>query len=267
MTASIDSQNIAENFLVDVIVRTNNSESTLRECLESIFLEIPVRRVILVDAGSTDGTLDIASSFGNVEIFVKPELNLGQVTNYAFSRAQTEWVAVIDSDIVLREGWFDNMRRCIHNNDAVEGCRIDHYNFNVQIDTTKSKYGRFGQTLLKRQPVLNMHLDVPFGEDTITKFNFDKLGLKWDKVPNYLADHYTKLDSTEHLRTGITFRPEPQIIHIPKKVQIEQGHISRGYNTLSKKEVLKRLVLAPMYEAYWAFKKNFWFCLAYFRLM
>ena len=155
----------------------------------------------------------------------------------------------------------------MHYNDAVEGCRIDHYSFNVQIDTTKSRYGRFGQTLLKRQPVLNMRLDVPFGEGTITKFTFELMGLKWEKIPNYLADHYTKLDSTEHLRTGVIFRPEPQIIHIPKKVQIEQGHISRKYNTLSKKEVLKRLVLVPIYEAYRAFKKNFWFCLAYFRII
>jgi len=109
--------------------------------------------------------------------------------------------------------------------------------------------------LLKRQTVLNTHLDVPFGEDTITKFNFDKLGMKWEKVPNFLADHYTKLDNTKHLRTGIIFRPEPQIIHIPKNVQIEQGHISAEYGTLTKKEVLKRFVLVPIYEAYWAFKR------------
>ena len=52
-----------EHDLVDVIVRTNNSEEFLEESLRSICQEIPVRRIIIVDSGSTDRTLEIASSF------------------------------------------------------------------------------------------------------------------------------------------------------------------------------------------------------------
>ena len=46
------------------------------------------------------------------------------------AQAQTEWVAVIDSDILLRKGWFNEMKKYMDDNDAVEGCRIDHYSFN-----------------------------------------------------------------------------------------------------------------------------------------
>lgn len=152
-------------------------------------------------------------------------------------------------------------------NYAVEGCRIDHYSFSVQKDTTRSKYGRFGQTLLKREPVLNMDLRVPFGEDTIIKYNFDKQGKKWKKVPNFLADHYTKLESAKQSRTGLIFRPEPHIIHIPKNIQIQQGRIARKYTDFTKRQVIRQILLPPIYEAYWAFKKNFWFALAYFRLI
>ncbi|MFY9798408.1 MAG: glycosyltransferase family 2 protein [Candidatus Nitrosopolaris sp.] len=255
---------------IDVIIRTKNSESLLRECLESICTEIPVRRIIIVDAGSIDRTNAITSSYDNVDFHVKPDLNLGQATKFGFSKAQTEWVAVIDSDIILRKGWFDDMKKYM--NDNVEGCRIDHYSFNgclltVQIDTTASNYGRFGQTLLKRQPVLHMDMHVPFGEDTITKFNFEREGLKWKKVPNFLADHFTKIESAKHSRTGLIFRPEPHIIHIPKKVQIQQGLIARKYTPLTKRQVIKQILLPPIYEAYWAFKKNFWFTLAYFKLI
>jgi hypothetical protein len=82
----------------------------------------------------------------------------------------------------LQKGWFDDMKKYMHDNDAVEGCRIDHYSFNeclltVQMDTTKSNYGRFGQTLLKREPVLHMDMHVPFGEDTITNFYIPKFNL------------------------------------------------------------------------------------------
>ncbi|MGC1928359.1 MAG: glycosyltransferase family 2 protein [Candidatus Nitrosopolaris sp.] len=249
----------ARDGLVDVIVRTKNSEPLLRECLKSICAEIPVRRTIIVDAGSTDQTKEIASTYDNVDFHVKPDLNLGQATQFGFSTAQTEWVAVIDSDIVLRKGWFNDMKKHMDDTDAVEGCRIDHYSFNVQIDTTVSNYGRFGQTLLKREPVLDMDMHVPFGEDTITKFNFDKQDKRWKKVPNFLADHYTKLESAKHSRTGLIFRPEPHIIHIPKNVQIQQGIIARKYTPLTKRQVIRQILLPPIYDAYWAFKKNFWF--------
>ncbi len=257
----------SKQMVVDVIVRTKNSECFLRECLSSICAEIPVGRIIIIDSGSTDQTKKIALSFNNVDFYAKPDLNLGQATQFGFSKAQTEWIAVIDSDIVLQKGWFDDMKKHMDDNYAVEGCRIDHYSFNVQKDTTASNYGRFGQTLLKREPVLNMNIRVPFGEDTIIKYNFDKQGKKWKKVPNFLADHYTKLESVKQSRTGLIFKPEPHIIYIPKNVQIQQGLIARKYTDFTKKQALRQILLPPIYEAYWAFKKNFWFTLAYFRLV
>ncbi len=250
-----------------MIVRTKNSQEYLNECLESILAEIPVRRIILVDGGSTDHTKDIALKNDKVDFHVKPDMNLGQVTQFAFSKAQTEWVAVIDSDIVLQKGWFDNMKKYMGDADAVEGGRIDHYSFKVQRDATKSNYGRFGQTLLKKEPVMHMSLDLPFGEDAVIKFNFDKERRTWKKVPNYLANHYTKIDDTKHSRTGLVFRPQPHIIYIPKCVQIGQGHIDRKCSSVTKKQAIKGLLLPPIYEAYWTFKKNFWFTLAYFRLI
>jgi glycosyltransferase involved in cell wall biosynthesis len=253
--------------LIDVIIRTKNSEELLKECIQSIYEEIPIRRIIMVDAGSTDKTLEIGSSFDKVCVYIKPELNLGQATKYAFTKAQTEWVAIIDSDIILRRGWYDDMKRHMNEVDAVEGCRIDHYKFETRIDTTKSTYGRFGQTLLKREPVLSMDLDLPFGEDVAISFNFKKQNMKWKKVENYLADHYPKVEGTSQRRTGIVFKPDPHIIHIPKKIQIEQGHIARRYSLVTKKQALNIFILSPIYEAYWAFKKNFWFCLAFFRII
>ncbi|MDP9289540.1 MAG: glycosyltransferase family 2 protein [Thermoproteota archaeon] len=253
--------------LIDVIIRTKNSQEFLKECLESVLAEIPIRRIIIVDAGSTDQTKEIGLTYDNVDIYLMPDLNLGQATQFGFSKAQTEWVAVIDSDIILRKGWFENMKKNMHDADAVEGCRIDHYTFNVQTDTTKSAYGRFGQTLLKKDAVMNIHLDLPFGEDAVTKLNFDKEGKKWKKVPNFLADHYTRIDNTKHKRTGLIFRAEPHIIHIPKLVQIQQGHLARQCHALTKTQAIKILLLPPIYEAYWAFKKNFWFTMAYFRLI
>lgn len=92
-----------------------------------------------------------------------------------------------------------------------------------------------------------MDMDVHVGEDMITKFYFDKQGKKWKKLPNFLADHYTKVESTKHSRTGSIFRPEPHIIHIPKNVQIQKGHIVRKYTDLKKRQVIRQILLPPIY--------------------
>jgi len=258
---------MTEQELMDVIIRTKNSEQFLQECLQSVLEEIPVRQIIIIDAGSIDGTLKIASSFDKVRVYVRPDLNMGQATKYGFTVAETEWVVSLDSDIILKKGWFDDMKPHMENADAVEGCKIDHYLFNVKDDTTKSSYGRIGQTILRREPILDMDLDVQVGEDTLIKINFDKQGKNWRKVPNFLADHYPRIENTTYRRTGMILRPKPQVIYIPKEYQITEARFARKYNTITKREIFKRLLVVPIYEAYWTFKKSFWFTLAYFRLI
>jgi glycosyltransferase involved in cell wall biosynthesis len=254
-----------EENLIDVIIRTRNSEEFLRECLQSVLDDVPVRRIIIVDNGSTDKTIEIASSFEKVDIYKKPDLNLGQATKYGFSIAETEWVAVIDSDIVLRKGWYENMRGYMDRSDAVEGSRIDHYRFDIPTDSTKSHFGRFGQTLLRREPVLNLELDLPFGEDAAISYNFKKLGMRWKKVQNYLANHYPKIEGYTIRRTGVVLRIEQ--VYVPKNVQIEEGRIAQRYDMISKRQAFDRLMKLPLYDAYRTFKKNFWFCLAYFKII
>jgi hypothetical protein len=67
------------------------------------------------------------------------------------------------------------MKKHMEETDAMEGCRIDHYSFDVQ-RIKMYNGGCFGQTLLKREPVLQMDIHVPFGEDTVIKYNFDIQG-------------------------------------------------------------------------------------------
>lgn len=251
--------------LIDVVMRTLNSEEFLKECIESILREIPVRRIIVVDSGSKDRTLEIASSFDKVETYVKPELNLGQATKFGFEKAMTRWVAVIDSDVILRRGWFEEIKSNMQDSDAVEGCRIDHYRIDVPVECGRLRYGVFGQTLVKREPVLGIDLNLPHGEDAAIKYTFEKNGLVWKKVANYSADHYPKIQSTTYRRTGAVFRP--YAIYVPKKQQIEEGHIYRQYNMITKKQAIARLVIPPFRDGIRAFRARFWFCMAYFRLV
>lgn len=261
----VETENSQKEKLIDIVMRTRDSEEFLSECLESILNEIPVRKIIIVDGGSKDRTLEIASSFDKVEIYVKPDMNLGQATRYGFSRAETDWVAVIDSDMILGKGWFADMKTHMPGADAVEGCRVEHYRFESHIECNKLRYGVFGQTIIRREPVLDINLDLPHGEDAAIKFNFEKQGLQWKKVDNYLADHYPKIQGTTYRRTGTIFRP--YAIYVPKRQQIEEGHIYRQYEMITKKQAIARLVIPPFRDAFRAFRARIWFCLAYFRIV
>ena len=72
----------ANQGVIDAIIRTKNSQELLKECLEAVLTEIPLRRIIIVDAGSTDRTKEIALSYDMVEFYSCPDMNLGQATKY-----------------------------------------------------------------------------------------------------------------------------------------------------------------------------------------
>lgn len=250
---------------IDVIMRTKNSAEILKQSLDSIFQEIPVRKVIVVDGGSTDDTIKIASQYENIEIYHKPEHNLGQATQFGFRVAKTEWIAVIDSDIILKNGWYSQMSEHMNEFDAVEGCRIDHYRVKVVADLTRVKHGVFGQTLIRRKHLLNLNLDLPQGEDVVTKYHFDQSGLRWKKVRNYLAEHYP-FETSIHKRTGTVISVIP--IYIPKELQIQQGHFYKKYKMIAFKDVLWKTFIRNIFkEAYYAFRIRIWFVLAYLGLI
>lgn len=156
-------------------------------------------------------------------------------------------MAVIDSDVILKKGWFDHMKQYMEDCYAAEGCRIDHYRFDLEY-TAQLKNHRFGQTIVKREPVLSMDINLPHGEDAAIKYNLEKRGLNWRKVENYLADHYPKIiDGSIYSRTGTKYLPAPY--HIPTEQQIEEGHIYRKYRMITKKQAIARLVIPTFHEA------------------
>jgi glycosyltransferase involved in cell wall biosynthesis len=97
---------------VSVVVPTYNSERTLTECLSSIrSQDYPEDEIelIVVDGGSSDSTLDIASRF-KARILSNP-LRTGEAGKaVGASEARNELIAFIDSDNVLPSAdWFLKM--------------------------------------------------------------------------------------------------------------------------------------------------------------
>lgn len=99
---------------VDVVVLTKNSEETLEKCLESVYANVPVNRLIVVDGFSTDRTLEIVDSFneehGNAVVF-RERGTRGKARQTAIEAVKTEWFMFVDSDVILCDGWFRKAKR------------------------------------------------------------------------------------------------------------------------------------------------------------
>jgi glycosyltransferase involved in cell wall biosynthesis len=86
--------------LVSVVVPAYNAEKSLRRCLESILAQTyRGHQVIVINDGSTDGTEEIALSFGDRIAYLRQE-NSGETAtrNRGFELASGEFVTFLDHD-------------------------------------------------------------------------------------------------------------------------------------------------------------------------
>jgi len=101
---------------VDVVMLTKNSELLLDKCLKSIYENVPVNRLIVVDAFSTDNTLKILDEFGkrygNIKI-ISDSGSRGRAREMGIREVETEWFMFVDSDVVLCEDWFRGVSRYV----------------------------------------------------------------------------------------------------------------------------------------------------------
>jgi len=80
------------------LVLTWNEEPNLARCLAGLAW---AEKVIVVDSGSTDATLEICSGFTNVEVLVRPFDNHTAQWNHGLDAVKTPWVLSLDADYLI----------------------------------------------------------------------------------------------------------------------------------------------------------------------
>lgn len=85
---------------VSVVIPSYNCAQFLRETVETVLGQThPPIEIIIVDDGSTDGSLDIAREFGNpVRIVTQPNSGVSVARNRGIDEAKGEWIAFVDAD-------------------------------------------------------------------------------------------------------------------------------------------------------------------------
>ena len=113
---------------VDVVLLTMNSERKLEDCLASVYRNVPVKKLIVVDGGSTDRTLQILSEFnakyGNVKV-VHDKGTRATARQKGIDAVTSEWFIFVDSDVVLCKDWYRKAKAYVEPNvGAVWGIEV-----------------------------------------------------------------------------------------------------------------------------------------------
>jgi len=117
---------------VSIVIPTRNSEGTLERCLLSIdeqnYPEDKIR-LIIVDAFSSDRTIEIAKRF-NVKVLVNPRVTGEAGKAIGVEAADRDIVALIDSDNVLTsKDWLVRMTEPFRDDAEVVACEPIFYGY------------------------------------------------------------------------------------------------------------------------------------------
>lgn len=99
---------------IDVAILTKNSAAKLKECIRSVYQNVPVKNLIIIDGYSTDATSAIVEEFqkqhGNI-VFVQEKGTRASARQKAIQLVRGDWFMFVDSDVVLSKEWFAEARK------------------------------------------------------------------------------------------------------------------------------------------------------------
>lgn len=117
---------------VSVVLTTYNRVDFCRECLYSIEQQAPIRadEIILVDDGSTDGTLEILrTEFPQVQTIRQKNAGPGAARNAGARAASNPYVAFVDSDDLWPSNTLRAVRRALEKHEDIALLFLSYIDF------------------------------------------------------------------------------------------------------------------------------------------
>lgn len=236
---------------IDVCVITKNSMyPVLPQSLRSIYDQIPINKLIIVDGFSRDGTVEFIKSFCqkyNINCLIEFDKgNRATARQRAIENVETELFAFIDTDIILLRNWYKNMVKYFddssvgmvwgmaimdkkYNSDAWDiyrsQLRLLHLN---EVDglIREAMRGYTHDVLIRRDAVRDIRIpdDLHVLEDYYIKKYIESKGYKYIIARDAFALH--------KFRGGIG---GSRLI----------GRLGRKYNFYNSRSIFKKAVIAP----------------------
>lgn len=197
-----------ENLPISVIIIAKNAEKTIEECLNSVQRNNPAE-VIVVDGNSSDRTVEIAGGYTE-RIYSDDGRGKSFARQLGAEQARQEYIAYVDSDVILGEGALATMLTEFQGSGYVsisarvppdirsrsywEWARRQH----SQISRGKSQIVRIGMAacLFRRETILKYGFELGYGgylDDIDLEYRLRKDGHSFGRS-SALMEHHGKTD-------------------------------------------------------------------------
>lgn len=101
---------------ISLCMIVKNEENNLVRCLNSV--KDVVDEIIIVDTGSSDGTVEIAKSFGANVYFHPWEGDFSKARNYSMKYATGKWILILDADEEFEKCHGPKLNEIVRNNNS-----------------------------------------------------------------------------------------------------------------------------------------------------
>ena len=101
---------------ISLVVSTLNEEGNIADCILSA--KDLVNEIVIVDMQSEDRTVEIAKSLGATVYLIERKPFVDPTRNFAFSKANGEWILPLDADERITPALVEEFRRIAENDEA-----------------------------------------------------------------------------------------------------------------------------------------------------
>ena len=178
---------------LSVTIITKNEEKNIARTIGAVHGW--ANEVIVVDSGSTDGTIEIAKALG-AEVIHHDWLGYGQQKNFAHKKTKNEWVLNLDADEVLTPELKEEIELAIQKKSAMNGYYISRKSYYL------GRWIRFDGWYQSRVVRLSRKQSSQWSEPSVHEQLLVNGDLGILKNP---LDHYTFTSIENHVSTNIKY--------------------------------------------------------------
>lgn len=179
---------------VTVVIPNHNHRDLLIRLLDALAAQTQAHRVLVVDNGSMDGSVEAARLRGVEVLTLAGNFGFAYAVNRGIEKANSIWVAIVNNDVVPRRDWLERLLAA--NASFACGKLLQEANPAV-LDGTFDLLARAGIAwragygAAADHPDWNAPRDIQFAPMTAALFHrsvFDRVGLLDESFGSYLED-------------------------------------------------------------------------------
>lgn len=202
---------MVSNLDVSLYIPAYNAEKYLRKALNAVMeLDPAPAEILIVDDGSSDRTVEVASEFPVRIVSHDGNKGLAAARNTGVTNSTCDLVASLDSDCVPRPDWLGSLLDCMNRPEiAGVGGKLVELNFTRLADKWRTLH-----MIQHRGDEIIDGSDFLFGHSTLfRKSALKKVGLYNERLRTNNEDEYI---SSRLLQSGFTlvYQPEAIVFHL-----------------------------------------------------